>query len=37
VFVRPDHAFITRAEAGHGSLRVVELGRQADTTVLARV
>jgi broad specificity phosphatase PhoE len=32
----PDHASITCVEAGNGSLRLVELGRQADTTVLAR-
>jgi hypothetical protein len=32
----PDHASITCVEAGNGSLRLVDLGRQADTTVLAR-
>jgi broad specificity phosphatase PhoE len=37
VCFRPDHASITCVEAGNGSLRLVELGRQADTTVLARV
>jgi broad specificity phosphatase PhoE len=36
VCFRPDHASITCVEAGNGSLRLVELGRQADTTVLAR-
>ena len=37
VCFRPDHGSITCVEAGNGSLRLVELGRQADTTVLARV
>jgi hypothetical protein len=32
----PDHASITCVEAGNGNLRLVDLGRQADTTVLAR-
>lgn len=32
----PDHASITCVEAGNGSLRLVDLGRQADTTILAR-
>ena len=36
VCFRPDHASITCVEVASGSLRVVELGRQADTTVLAR-
>ncbi len=36
VCFRPDHASITCVEAGNGGLRLVELGRQADTTVLAR-
>ena len=36
VYFRPDHTSITCVEAGNGSLRLVELGRQADTTVLAR-
>jgi len=34
VCFRPDHASITCMEAINGSLRVVELGREADTTVL---
>jgi broad specificity phosphatase PhoE len=32
----PDHASITCLEATNGRLRLVDLGRQADTTVLAR-
>ena len=32
----PDHASITCVEAGNGSVRLVDLGRQAETTVLAR-
>jgi broad specificity phosphatase PhoE len=36
VCFRPDHASITCVDAAAGSLRVVELGRQTDTTVLAR-
>lgn len=32
----PDHASITCVEAENGGLRLVDLGRQADTTVLAR-
>ena len=32
----PDHASITCLEAENGSLRLVDLGRQADTTILAR-
>ena len=36
VCFRPDHASITCVEVGNGSVRVVELGRQADTTVLNR-
>ena len=32
----PDHASITCMEAENGSLRLVELGREANTTVLAR-
>jgi broad specificity phosphatase PhoE len=34
VCFRPDHASITCMEAVNGSLRVIELGREADTTVL---
>lgn len=33
----PDHASITCVEVGNGRLRLVELGRQAETAVLARV
>ena len=36
VCFRPDHASITCVEAGNGGLRPVELGREADTMVLAR-
>ena len=36
VCFRPDHASITCVEVENGSVRVVELGRQADTTVLTR-
>ena len=36
VCFRPDYASITAVEAEAGSLRVVELGREADTSVLAR-
>ncbi len=36
VCFRPDHASITCVEVGNGSVRLVELGRQADTTVLTR-
>jgi broad specificity phosphatase PhoE len=36
VCFRPDHASITCVELGDGGLRLVELGRQADTTVVAR-
>jgi len=36
VCFRPDHASITCVEAGNGGLRLVELGREADTMVLAR-
>ncbi|HTS53540.1 MAG TPA: phosphoglycerate mutase family protein [Burkholderiales bacterium] len=36
VCFRPDHASITCVEAGNGSLRLIELGRQADTPVLGR-
>ncbi len=36
VCFRPDHASITCVEAGNSGLRLVELGRQADTMVLAR-
>src|SRR5262245_23583772 len=32
----PDYASITCVETGNGRLRVVDLGRQADTTVLSR-
>jgi hypothetical protein len=31
----PDHASVTCVQAGNGSLRLVKLGRQAETTVLA--
>src|SRR5262249_61728718 len=33
---RPAHASITCLEAENGSLRIIELGRQADTEILAR-
>ena len=36
VCFRPDHASITCVEAGTGSVRLIELGRQADTTILSR-
>jgi len=36
VCFRPDHASITCVEVANGGLRVVELGRQMDTTILAR-
>ncbi len=36
VCFRPGHASITCVEAGNGGLRLVELGREADTMVLAR-
>jgi len=36
VCFRPDHASITCVEAGNGSVRLIELGRQADTTILSR-
>ena len=36
VCFRPDHASITCVEARSGIVRLVELGREADTTVLAR-
>ena len=36
VCFRPDHASITCVEADNGSLRVVQLGRQTNTTVLPR-
>ena len=36
VCFRPDHASITCVEAWKGTLRLVELGREADTPVLAR-
>ena len=36
VCFRPDHASITCVEAGNGGLRLVELGCEADTMVLAR-
>jgi len=36
VCFRPDHASITCVEMENGSVRLVELGRQSDTTVLAR-
>ena len=32
----PDHASITCVETGNGRLRVVDLGRQADTVILSR-
>jgi broad specificity phosphatase PhoE len=36
VCFRPDHASITVVETQHGELRIVELGQQAQTLVLAR-
>jgi broad specificity phosphatase PhoE len=36
VCFRPDHASITCVEAASGILRLVELGREADTTILPR-
>jgi broad specificity phosphatase PhoE len=36
VCFRPDHASVTCVETANGSFRVIELGRQADTTVAAR-
>jgi broad specificity phosphatase PhoE len=36
VCFQPDHASITCVEVGNGSVRLVELGRQANTTVLTR-
>ena len=36
VCFRPDHASITCVEAGNSSVRLIELGGQADTTVLSR-
>jgi broad specificity phosphatase PhoE len=36
VCFQPDHASITCVEVGNGSVRLVELGRQASTTVLTR-
>jgi broad specificity phosphatase PhoE len=36
VCFRPDHASITCVEAENGRLRIIELGRQADTEILAR-
>ncbi|MET0153477.1 MAG: histidine phosphatase family protein [Candidatus Binatia bacterium] len=36
VCFRPDYASITCVEAENGGLRLVDLGRQADTTILAR-
>jgi broad specificity phosphatase PhoE len=36
VCFRPDHASITCVEAVNGGLRLIELGREADTMVLAR-
>jgi broad specificity phosphatase PhoE len=36
VCFRPDHASITSMEVQNGILRLVELGREADTTVLTR-
>ena len=36
VCFQPDHASITCVEVGNGSVRLVELGRQATTTVLTR-
>jgi broad specificity phosphatase PhoE len=32
----PDHASITCVETGNGNLRLIDLGRQANTTILAR-
>jgi broad specificity phosphatase PhoE len=36
VCFRPDHASVTCVDSENGKLRVVELGRQMDTTVLGR-
>jgi len=36
VCFRPDHASITCVEAVNGNMRVIELGRQRDTSILAR-
>lgn len=36
VCFRPDHASITCVDVGDGSVRIVELGRQIETTVLPR-
>ena len=36
VCFRPDHASVTCVESDNGKLRVVELGRQMDTTILGR-
>ena len=36
VVFRPDHASITCVDVTQGRIRVVDLGRQSDTTVLAR-
>lgn len=36
VCVRPDHASVTVMSNDHGRLRLIELGREADTLVLAR-
>jgi broad specificity phosphatase PhoE len=36
VCFRPDHASITCVEAGNGSVRLIELGHEADTTILSR-
>jgi len=36
VCFRPDHASITCVEVVSDGLRIVELGRQTDTTVLPR-
>jgi broad specificity phosphatase PhoE len=36
VCFRPDHASITCVQTENGILRLVELGREADTTILAR-
>jgi len=35
VCFRPDHASITCVEAVNGNMRVIELGRQRDTSILA--
>ena len=36
VCFKPDHASVTTIETAGSSLRVVQLGREADTTVLTR-